>query len=108
MIRPPYQWSMLDSPDLIGSAVFEIDVSPKEIAESFGMQVEVSFDQLYYFDFLALKTDHGIFGFRRYNNDNAKYSYLSIQHIAEEEIEKGLKELLPSFNYQLFKRKFPG
>jgi hypothetical protein len=71
------QVSFLDYPQLVGTAKFGVALTPGEIAERTNTVLEMSFDDLGVYEFLALQGAHGVVGFRRHKNSSRKYSYAS-------------------------------
>jgi hypothetical protein len=61
---PHRQVSFLDHPELIGTARYGITVSMADMALRLGCVTERSFDDLGLYEFFAVETDSGLFGFR--------------------------------------------
>lgn len=73
------QISLLDHPELIGTAHYGVRISPADLAARDGLTPERSFDDLGYYDFLGVQTEEGLVGFRMHTGSQTKYSYVSLQ-----------------------------
>lgn len=62
------QVSFLDHPNLIGTALFGVKISPANIADRLGpgCRPEVSFDDQGFYEFVGVETQNGLLGFRQH------------------------------------------
>jgi len=87
--RERHPISFLDFPQLVGTAAHGVYKTPKEIAETFNLYVEQSFDeQLGMYSFVGFEKDGIQFGCRRYFNSPKKHGCMvsCLGAVASEEI----------------------
>lgn len=70
--------SMLDHAGLIGTARHGLRVSPAQIASRAGVEVEIAFDELGYFEFVGFSVPGAVIGFRMPRGAAAPLSYVSV------------------------------
>ena len=103
IIENIYQVSMIEYPQLVGTATISIDVPPDQIAKLIsGCKTERSFDNFDYFDFLALAIGDGRIAFRKYIGNPIPYSYVSIMNISQEKAQGILKMLLKDEDLKIY------
>ena len=76
------QVSFFEYPQLIGTAIFGIRLTPQQVNDRLGLYgLERSFDDFDFFGFLGVKKGDEVFGFRQYLHPNAvNYSYVSVEN----------------------------
>ena len=87
----PHQISLFDYPELVGKARLGVRLTPSEIAAKYRLKPERSFDDLGYYDFLALSYRGTRLGFLSHlTSEDNRYSYVNV--VADGQI--GVKTLI--------------
>ena len=73
------QISLIERPNLIGTAKYGISISPESFAKGKLLIVEKSFDDLGEFSFIGLNIGGVFIAMRRHVNTSKNYSYISLE-----------------------------
>ena len=88
------QISLVDNPDLVGTARFSAKLNPQDIAAKNNLMTERSFDDLDYFEFFGFENDEVRIGIRKHRGNQSEWSYVSVSGFHDHDAKAYLAKVL--------------